>query len=113
MVRDRLMPHPEDLTTLLARWRDGRPGALDDVIVATYPRLRKLAESFLRRESPGHTIQATALVHEIYLLLLRQRKVDFADRSHFYGAAAALMRTILRDWARGKGAQKRGGDAVR
>jgi RNA polymerase sigma factor (TIGR02999 family) len=113
MVRDWLMDNPEDITTLLVRWRDGKPGALDDVIVATYPRLRKLAESFLRRESPGHTIQATALVHEIYLLLLRQRKVEFEDRSHFYGAAAALMRAILRDWARAKGAMKRGEKPVR
>ena len=98
---------------LLAHWRDGRPGALDDVIVATYPRLCKLAESFLRRESPGHTIQATGLVHEIYLLLLRQRKVDFADRAHFYATAAGLMRAILRDWARGKGALKRSAGAAR
>jgi RNA polymerase sigma factor (TIGR02999 family) len=113
MVGDWLMDKPEDITTLLVRWRDGKPGALDDVIVATYPRLRKLAESFLRRESPGHTIQATALVHEIYLLLLRQRKVEFEDRGHFYATAAGLMRAILRDWARGKGARKRGGEAVR
>jgi RNA polymerase sigma factor (TIGR02999 family) len=104
---------PGDITALLAAWRDGRPGALDDVIVVTYPKLRKLAESFLRRESPGHTIQATGLVHEIYLLLLRQRKVAFEDRGHFYATAAGLMRAILRDWARDKGAQKRGGDAVR
>jgi RNA polymerase sigma factor (TIGR02999 family) len=107
------MEGPGDITTLLARWRDGRPGAFDDVIVATYPRLRSLAESFLRRESSGHTIQATGLVHEIYLLLLRQRKVEFEDRRHFYATAAGLMRGILRDWARGKSAQKRGGEAVR
>ena len=113
MDRDWRLEGPGDITVLLTRWRDGRSGALDDVIVATYPRLRRLAESFLRRESPGHTIQATALVHEIYLLLLRQRKVEFADRSHFYATAAALMRAILRDWARDKSAQKRGGDAMR
>ncbi len=107
------MENPDDITRLLNHWRDGRAGALDDVVVATYPRLRKLAESFLRRESPGHTIQATGLVHEIYLLLLRQRKVDFADRTHFFATAAGLMRAILRDWARGKAALKRGGEAVR
>jgi RNA polymerase sigma factor (TIGR02999 family) len=107
------MENPGDITVLLEHWRDGKPGALDDVISATYPRLHQLAESFFRRESPGHTIQATGLVHEIYLLLLRQRKIDFANRQHFYAIAAGLMRAILRDWARNKAALKRGGDATR
>lgn len=102
-----------DITTLLQHWREGRPGALDGVFAATYPRLRKLAASFLRRESPGHTMQATGLVHEIYLVLLHQRKVEFADRAHFYSTAAGLMRAILRDWARDKNALKMGGGAVR
>ena len=102
-----------EITQLLGRWKEGQPGAFDELIAAAYPRLRRLADSFVRRELPGQTIQATGLVHETYLVLLRQRKIDLKDRSHFYGLAAALMRMILRDHARDRSASKRGGNLAR
>ena len=108
-----MMEPSGDITRLLARWRRGEPGALDELIVSTYPQLRKLADAFLRRESGGHTIQATGLVHEIYLALVRRKTVSFEDRGHFYSLVALMMRNVLCDRAREKGAQKRGSDAVR
>ncbi len=75
-----------------------------------YPHLREVAASYLRRESEGHTLQPTALVHELYLRLMHQRKADWNDRAHFYTFAAKMMRLILADHARATNAEKRGGD---
>lgn len=76
-----------------------------------YDELRQQAAAYLRRESPGYTLQATALVNEAYLRLVDQTQVNWQTRAHFFGAAANLMRQILIQHARAKHAEKRGGDA--
>jgi RNA polymerase sigma factor (TIGR02999 family) len=83
------------------------------VIDAVYIELRRLARHHLRREHPGHTLQTTALVHEAYLQLVGQRRVEWHSRAHFFGVAAHLMRRILVEHARRASALKRGGDDVR
>lgn len=97
-----------DVTALLSRWRDGDARALDELIPLVYAQLRQLADAYLARERSGHTLQPTALVHEAYLRLLQQRDAGFNNRIHFYGAAATVMRRILVDHARRRGAAKRG-----
>jgi RNA polymerase sigma factor (TIGR02999 family) len=89
---------------------DTAPDRLDDSLVpAVYQELRRLAHSYLRGERPGHTLQATALVHEAYLRLVAQHPAIWEDRSRFIGTAAHLMRQILVDYARGRRRDKRGG----
>jgi len=100
-----------EVTILLQRWRDGDKQARQELMPHVYPHLRDVAASYLRRESVGHTLQPTALVHELYLRLLQQRKADWNDRAHFYAFAAKMMRLILADHARTAKAEKRGGDA--
>jgi RNA polymerase sigma factor (TIGR02999 family) len=75
-----------------------------------YEELRRLAGSHMARERQEHTLQTTALVHETYLRLIEASSATFQDRAHFYGMCATLMRRILVDWARSRGACKRGGD---
>ena len=101
-----------DLTVLLRRWSEGDPSALEQITPFVYQTLRALAESYMRRERPDHTLQPTALVHEAYLRLLGQHQ-DFESRNQFYGVAAHLMRIILVDHARAHQAVKRGRGAVR
>lgn len=98
-----------EITLLLRQWRDGDPEAYRQLIPHVYPHLREVATGYLRRESQGHTLQATALVHELYLRLLQQHKAEWKDRAHFYTFAAKMMRLILADHARGAHALKRGG----
>jgi RNA polymerase sigma factor (TIGR02999 family) len=87
-----------------------RLAAVDDSLIpAVYNELRRLAHSCLRGERPGHTLQATALVHEAYLRLLAQQPATWDDRSRFIGIAAHLMRQILVEYARGRRREKRGG----
>jgi RNA polymerase sigma factor (TIGR02999 family) len=100
---------PEDVTAMLRSWRGGNPAAFQDLIPVVYAELRRLADSYLRRERPDHTLQATALIHEAYLRLASQHSVDWQSRSHFFGVAAHLMRLILTDHARAHQAAKRGG----
>ena|SRR5579883_617289 len=76
-----------------------------------YDELRRLAAKYLRQERSGHTLQATALVHEAYLRLVDTTNVSWQNRAHFFGIAAHLMRQILVQYARERGARKRGGDA--
>ena len=78
-----------------------------------YDELRRLARAFLGRERRDHTLQATALVHEAYLRLIDQRQVDWKNRAQFVGVAAVMMRRILVNHARGRAADKRGGEAER
>lgn len=78
-----------------------------------YEELHRQAGSFLRRERPAHTLQATALIHETYLKLIDQRDVNWESRTHFFAIAASLMRRILVDYARSKNREKRGGDQVK
>lgn len=102
---------PPDLTDLLLRWSAGDRTALEALTPVIYDDLRRLARALIRRESPGHTLSATALVHEAYLRLIDQRRVRWDNRAHFFGAAATIMRRVLVDHARGKLAGKRGGSA--
>ena len=105
------MEGPPDLevTALLQRWSRGDQEALEQLIPLVYEKLRQLASSRLRAERPGHTLQPTALVNEAYLRLVGQKKVAWQNRSHFYGIAAQMMRRILVDHARRRGAAKREG----
>ena len=103
----------EDVTAILARWNAGDRAALEQLVPVVYGELRKIAVSHMRREDAGNTIAITGLVHEVYLHLVDQRSVQFQNRSHFFGAAAQIMRRILVDHAREKNALKRGGDRDR
>jgi len=96
-----------DITRLLARWSDGDPKAVAELMPLVYSELRRLAESKMREERSDHTLQPTALVHEAYLRLAGHR-AGFRTRIHFFGAAAQAMRRILVDYARSRGASKRG-----
>jgi len=101
-----------DITGLLQRWRDGDPQALDELTPLVYDELHQLAAPYMRRERPDHTLQPTALVHEAFMRLSGLREANFQNRVHFYGAAAHVMRRILVDHARRRGAAKRGHDNV-
>jgi RNA polymerase sigma factor (TIGR02999 family) len=96
-----------DVTALLKDWSGGDRQALERLMPLVYDELRKLAASYLRTERPDHTLQPTALVHEAFLRLVDQRSVDWANRAHFFGIAAQMMRRILVDHARKRHAAKR------
>lgn len=100
---------PQDVTQLLVAWNQGDQAALDQLLPTVYDELRRLARSYLRRERPDHTLQATALVHEAYLRLIDQNQVTWQNRAHFFGIAAQMMRRILVNHALAKKAEKRGG----
>jgi RNA polymerase sigma factor (TIGR02999 family) len=103
-----------DVTVLLDRWSQGDPGAYGELLALLYDELRGLADRLLRGERPGHTLQPTALVNELYVRLVGLQDLRIENRRHFYGAAAGTMRRILVDHARHRKAQKRGGpDALR
>lgn len=102
-----------DVTTLLERWNRGDQSAYEDLLALLYDELRQLAEGLLRRERDGHTLQATALVHEAYMRLIGLNHVSLEGRRHFFGAAAGTMRRILVDHARQRQAHKRGGPEAR
>ena len=103
-------PMPDDdLTALLGRWRSGSAEAEAALMSRVHGELRRLAASYLRRERGGHTLQATAVVHEAYLRLLPQRPVHWENRGHFFGIAARMMRRVLVDHARRRRAIKREG----
>ena len=106
------MSATHDVTQLLARWANGDEQALQDLTPIIYKELRLLAASQLRKERAGHTLQATALVHEAYLRLVDQKSPDWQSRTHFFGVAARLMRQILVDYARHRQARKRAGLTV-
>ena len=101
-----------DITGLLSDLALGKQDAAEELIPLVYVELKRLARAHMRRERGGHTLQTTALVHEAYLKLVRQRDVDWQGRSHFFGIAAQLMRRILIDHARGHLRAKRGGAKV-
>ena len=104
---------PGEVTNLLIQLRHGNRDAESRLMPLVYTELRRLAGRYMRGERPGHTLQATALVHEAYLRLVGQKDVDWQNRAHFFGVAANLMRRILVDHARTKLAKKRGGDDQR
>ena len=98
-----------DVTGLLLSWRQGDTAALDRLVPLVYDELRRVAGRRLQRESPGHSLQATALVHEVYLRLVDVDRMTLTSRAHFFGVMATLMRQILVDHARRQRAEKRGG----
>src|SRR5262245_9446420 len=105
-------PPTQDVTGLLQQWRAGNADALERLLPLVYEELRGVARARLRQEQPGHTLQATALVHEAYLRLIGSRKLTPQNRAHLFAVAARLMREILVDHARRKAAHKRGGSAT-
>ncbi len=97
-----------DVTVLLRRMKGGDPHALSELIPIVYKELRRLAGHYLQQERVGHTLQPTALVHELYLRLVAQQRADWQNRAQFMAVAAQLMRRILVDYARQRKAAKRG-----
>jgi RNA polymerase sigma factor (TIGR02999 family) len=89
---------------------DGNRAAIDQLLPAVYDELRRLAQSYMRKESSGHTLTSTSLVHEAYMRLIDQKVARWQNRAHFFGVAAQLMRRLLVDHARGRQAAKRGGN---
>ena len=107
-------PEPSSpVTELLVRWREGDREALEALMPLVYNELRRLAHHYLRQERSDHTLQSTALVHEAYLRLAGQNPPEWQNRAHFFGIAARIMRQILVEYARGRGAAKRGGNSYR
>src|SRR5262244_2410378 len=106
-------PPPNEITERLIAWGAGDRSALDQLLPIVYQDLRRMAGNYLRQENPGHTLQPTALVHEAWLRLIDQTRVNWRNRAQFFGVAAQMMRRILVDHAKTKHREKRGGDAVR
>jgi len=102
-------PPGADVTGLLHAWRDGDVEARDRLLLVVYQELRRRAAAHLRRERAGRTLQPTALVHEVYLLLVKQDHTDWQNRAQFFGIAAQMMRRILVDRARARNTAKRSG----
>lgn len=107
------MNETQKITQMLRDWSGGNYAALEGLMPLVYAELHRQAESFLRRERPDHTLQATALIHETYLKLIDQRDVNWESRTHFFAIAASLMRRILVDYARLKNRDKRGVGAIK
>ena len=102
-----------DVTRILKRASRGDDSAVKQLMPLVYDELRALAESYLQQERPDHTLQATALVHEAYMRLIKQEDVEWQNRAHFFGVAAQAIRRVLVDHARGHERAKRGGGRQR
>src|SRR5437867_370734 len=110
--RKPVMPgKPGEVTQLLNQLSGGRQEAAEQLAPLIYDQLRRLAGACMRGERPGHTLQATALVHEAYVRLVGQEHVEWQNRAHFFAVAATLMRRVLLDHARRRHAFKRGSGA--
>lgn len=103
--------HDAQITEMLVAWGHGDHELGDEFVQLVYDELRRQARRFMRRERPNHTLETTELVHEAYLKLIEQKRVDWQNRSHFFGLAAQLMRRILVKYAIKRNRQKRGGVA--
>ncbi len=103
---------PGPVTQFLRELQAGDQNAFDRLFPLVYAELRRTADHLLRREQPGHTLQPTALVHEAYLRLVNRASLDWQSRAHFLAVAARAMRQILVDYARRRGAVKRGGGVI-
>jgi len=103
-------PSKHHITKLLLAWSKGEQAAFDELLPLVEQELRRLAQQYMRKEGPGHLLQTTALINEAYLRLVEREKVQWQNRAHFLGTAAQVMRNILVDIARERGAAKRGGD---
>lgn len=101
-----------DITELLNKWQAGDRGAFDELVPQVYGEMRAIAAHLLRGERPGHVLETSALVHEAYLRLVDQTRINWSGRAHFFGAAANAMRRILVDQARRRLAGKRGSGAL-
>ncbi len=104
-------PSSQGVTQLLLAWGQWEQAALDELVPLVHAELKGLARRHMGRERPGHTLQATALVNEVYLQLVDVRNVDWQDRVHFFAVSSTLMRRILVDFARSRHYLKRGGGA--
>jgi len=102
-----------DITELLIEWNGGNRAALEQLMPVVYDELRRIARRHLRGEAPERTLQTTALVHEAYLKLIDQTRINWQNRAQFFGVAATMMRRILVDHARKRVRDKRGGNAVK
>ena len=102
-----------EITELLKAWSSGDDAALARLAEQVYPELRRMARQYMKKERPGNSLQATALVHEFYLRLVDVTQVEWQERAQFFAMAATMMRRILVDAARARGSQKRGGAAAK
>lgn len=102
-------PSPQEVNQLLVAWSGGDQVARDELMTVVYQELHRLAHHYMKRESPGHTLQTSALVNEAFLRLVDQRDVQWRNRAHFFAIAAQMMRRILVDYARNRRYAKRGG----
>ena len=107
------LTEPQDFTRMLHETSEGSREAADRLFPLVYDELRRLAQSRLENERAGHTLQATALVHETYLKLIDIDQVEWQNRAHFFAVAATAIRRLLVDYARARGRDKRGGGAVK
>ena len=102
-------PDIDEVSSLLVAWSEGDPGALERLTPIVYAELRRLAGRYMRQERAGHTLQATALVHEAYTRLVDYKRMQWQSRAHFFAVAAQLMRRILVEHARRHGVKRGAG----
>jgi RNA polymerase sigma factor (TIGR02999 family) len=105
-------PSSHDVTALLQAWSAGDKQALDQLTPLVYQDLHRAARRYMARERSSHTLQTTALIHEVYVRLVAVDRIKWQNRAHFLAICAQLMRRILVDWARSRRYQKRGGAVV-
>jgi len=109
----KMTPIAHDVTQLLVDWSKGDEAALEKLTPLVYEELHRLARSYMAKEASGHTLQTTALINEAYLRLIRGKRVQLRDRTHFFALSAKLMRRILVDFGRSRRSRKReGGRAI-
>ena len=108
-----MFEHRSDVTRLLDAWSGGEKEAFEKLVPLVFDDLRKMARAKLAKESPGHTLEPTGLVNELYLKLVGRRSVQWQSRTQFFATMSQIMRRILVDHARRRSALKKGGDAVR
>ena len=106
-------PTSGNVTRLVLEITEGNRKVADELIPHVYSTLKRIAAAHLRRERPGHTLQATALVHEAYVKLVDQNRMTWRNKAHFLAVAAQVMRRILVDYAKARGRTKRGSDLIR
>jgi RNA polymerase sigma factor (TIGR02999 family) len=107
-----VVPSTHEVTQLLKAWTTGDEQALQKLTPLVYEQLRRVAQHHMAGQRPGHILQTTALVNEVYLQLLDCGQMNWQDRAHFFAMSAQLMRRILIDFARSRGSQKRGADVL-
>lgn len=105
-------PQSHEVTGLFQAWSAGNEEALQKLTPLVYRELHRAARHYMAGERTGHTLQATALINEVYLRLIDARRMDWQNRAHFFAVCAQLMRRILTDFARSRRYQKRGGGAA-